>query len=67
MANEKTTSKNWAGSGADVVRCKNPKCDNPYQDARYGDKMRVMNRCAKGGKDEKARRCTACGEVTVGK
>lgn len=44
-----------------IKLCKN--CvPHPYQDGRYGQNMRVMNRTAK--KDPQMYRCTVCGKET---
>lgn len=40
-----------------ILRCR---CASPYQDAVYGDKLRVHNRTRKS--DGTLQRCTVCGD-----
>ena len=35
-------------------------CNNDYQDIKYGDKMRVMNKTGKVINQEPIYRCTVC-------
>jgi hypothetical protein len=45
---------------AAVLRCRNCK-PHSYQDAKYGDHMRVHNGCKDG--ESQGYRCTVCGNV----
>jgi len=41
-----------------IVKCK---CENKFQDKRYGEQMRVANRTQKGDGVSTVARCTVCG------
>lgn len=43
-----------------IIKCTNPNCKNQFQDERYGEQKRVMNKMKTSDKERPKYRCTVC-------